>query len=244
MADWPRGYDRLILDETDSTNEEARRRVPASRPLWIAAHRQSAGRGRQGRAWVSRPGNLYATLLIGRNEPPAALATLSFHAALALADLLAHFAPEAEVATKWPNDALLNGRKAAGILLENFGAGGGHAANLAIGIGINLAHHPDPAETLWPPTSLMAETGCAPGFDEALAVLVARLDHWLAAGEFAAIRPAWLARAARLGQPIEARLPRETVTGVFKDVDADGTLVLRTPQGSRHIAAADIHFPE
>lgn len=243
MGDWPAGYDRLILDEVDSTNEEARRRAPAARPLWIAVRRQTAGRGRQARNWVSPAGNLAATLLIGRDEAPAALATLSFHASLALADLLGHFAPDAEIATKWPNDALLNGRKAAGILLENFGPGGGHAANLAIGIGINLAHHPDPAETRWPPTSLLAETGRAPGFDEALEVLAARLDHWLAAGDFRAIRPAWLARAAHLGERIEARLPRETVTGIFEDVDADGTLVLRTPQGSRRITAADIHFP-
>jgi BirA family biotin operon repressor/biotin-[acetyl-CoA-carboxylase] ligase len=244
MGIWPQGYDRLILDEVDSTNEEARRRAPAPRPLWIAARRQTAGRGRQGRDWASPAGNLSATLLIGRDEAPAALATLSFHASLALADLLVHFAPEAEVTTKWPNDALLNDRKAAGILLENFGPGGGHAANLAIGIGVNMAHHPDPAETRWPPTSLLAETGRAPGFEAALELLAARLDHWLAAGDFAAIRPHWLARAGHLGRPIEARLPRETVTGIFVDVDADGTLVLRTPQGSRHVAAADIHFPE
>jgi BirA family biotin operon repressor/biotin-[acetyl-CoA-carboxylase] ligase len=144
MTGWPPGYDCLILDEIDSTNEEARRRSPSARPLWIAARRQSAGRGRQGRGWVSPAGNLSATLLIGRDEPPAALATLSFHAALALVDVLARFAPQAGIATKWPNDALLNGRKTAGVLLENFGPGGGHGANLAIGIGINLAGHPDP----------------------------------------------------------------------------------------------------
>jgi len=244
MSGWPEGYDCLILDEIDSTNEEARRRCPAARPLWIAARRQTAGRGRQGRDWASPAGSISATLLIGRDEPPAALATLAFHAGLALADLLAHFAPEAEVATKWPNDALLNGGKAAGILLENFGPGGGRAANLAIGIGINLAHHPDPGETRWPPTSLLAETGRAPAFEAVLEFLAARLDHWLAAGDFPAVRPHWLARAGHLGRPIEARLPRQTVTGIFEDVDADGTLVLRMPDGLRHIAAADIHFSE
>jgi BirA family biotin operon repressor/biotin-[acetyl-CoA-carboxylase] ligase len=244
MAGWPAGYDRLILDEVDSTNEEARRRAPGTRPLWIAARRQTAGRGRQGRGWASPVGNLAATLLIGRDEAPGALATLSFHASLALADLFEQFAPEAEIATKWPNDALLNGRKAGGILLENFGPGGGHKANLAIGVGINLAHHPDPGETRWPPTSLLAETGHAPDFETALEVLADRLDHWLGAGDFAAIRARWLARTAHLGGTIEARLPQETVRGVFEDVDADGTLVLRTREGRRRIAAADIHFPE
>ena len=248
MAHWPTGYDRLILDETDSTNEEARRRAPAPGPLWILARKQTAGRGRQGRDWSSPRGNLSATLLIGRDEAPGELAKLSFHASLAVADLLAHFAPGAEIATKWPNDTLLNGAKVAGILLENFGPGGGHKANLAIGIGINLAHHPDPASSRWPPTSLVAETGRAPGIEEALLVLADHLDHWLGyssgGADFAVVRAAWLARASHLGQRIEARLANQTLTGIFEDVDAEGALVLRTPNGTRRISAADIHFPE
>ena len=244
MTHWPAGYDRLILDQTDSTNAEARRRAPASAPVWIAARKQTAGRGRLGRDWASPRGNLSATLLIGRDEAPGDLAKLSFHASLAVADLFAHFAPGADIATKWPNDALVNGKKAAGILLENFGSGGGHKANLAIGIGVNLAHHPDPATSRWPPTSLAAETGRAPGIEEALLVLADRLDHWLGVADFAPIRAAWLARATHLGQRIEARLPDRTLAGIFEDVDAEGALVLRTPAGLQRIAAADIHFPE
>ena len=239
---WPAGANRLVLEEVDSTNAEARRRAPVTRALWIAARRQTAARGREGRAWSSPPGNLAATLLVPREEPPAALARLSFHAALAVADLFAHFAPRAAVTLKWPNDALLNGAKAAGILLENFG---GRPAQLAIGIGINLAHAPGAAR--WRPTSIAAEVGQAPGFEAALGVLAARLDHWLAieAGQgFAPVRAAWLARAARLGRPIEARLPAATLTGVFEDMDTDGALVLRTAEGPRRIAAADIFFPE
>ncbi len=244
MTHWPAGYDRLILDQTDSTNAEARRRAPTSAPVWIAARKQTAGRGRLGRDWASPRGNLSATLLIGRDEAPGDLAKLSFHASLAVADLFTHFAPGADIATKWPNDALVNGKKAAGILLENFGSGGGHKANLAIGIGVNLAHHPDPATSRWPPTSLAAETGRAPGIEEALLVLADRLDHWLGVPDFAPIRAAWLARATHLGQRIEARRPDRTLTGIFEDVDAEGALVLRTPAGQQRIAAADIHFPE
>jgi BirA family biotin operon repressor/biotin-[acetyl-CoA-carboxylase] ligase len=244
MGTWPDGVDRLILDEVDSTNAEALRRQGALRPLWIAARRQIAGRGRQGRSWACPEGNLAATLLLGRDDTPGELAKFTFHASLAVAELLAHFAPGAEVATKWPNDSLLNGRKAAGILLENFGAGGGHRANLAIGIGINLAHHPDPAETRWPPTSIAAETGLAPDLEAALEVLADRMDHWLGVEDFAVVRAAWLARATHLGEAIEARLPDQSLTGIFEDVDADGALVLRTGGGIRRIAAADIHFPE
>ncbi len=248
MPTWPAGYDRLILEEVDSTNAEARRRIGAPgglpRPLWIAARRQTAGRGRQGRAWASPEGNLSATLVAARDEPPAALARLSFHAALAVAELVAHFAPGAEVATKWPNDVLVGGRKAAGILLENFCLGSGRVASLAIGIGVNLAHHPDPADCRWPPTSLAAETGRAPDFEEALTVLAARLDHWLNVPDFAAVRAAWLARAAGLGRRIEVRLADRALAGTFEDVDAEGALVLRTAHGPRRITAGDIHFAE
>jgi BirA family biotin operon repressor/biotin-[acetyl-CoA-carboxylase] ligase len=244
MAHWPGGDDRLILEQTDSTNDEARRRIGAPAPLWIAARAQTAARGRQGRTWSAPEGNLSATLLIARNETPADLARLSFHASLAVADLFAHFAPGVEVATKWPNDALLNGRKAAGILLENFGAGAGHKANLAIGIGVNLARHPDPAQSRWPPTSLLAETGAAPGIEDALTVLAECLDHWLAVADFAVVRAAWMARASHLGERIEARLPDRILSGIFEEVDAEGALVLRTADGTLRIAAADIHFPE
>ena len=179
-----------------------------------------------------------------REDPPAALARLSFHAALAVAELLEHLVPGAEVRLKWPNDALLNGGKAAGVLLESFG---GRPTQLAIGIGVNLASAPPVEGARWRPTSVAAETGETPDVDAALGVLAERLDHWLrldALQGFAPVRAAWLARAARLGQPIEARLPRATIAGRFEDVDMDGALVLGTADGRRRIAAADIFFPD
>ena len=161
-----------------------------------------------------------------------------------MADLLAHLAPGAEVRLKWPNDVLLNGAKAAGILLESFG---GRPTQLAIGIGVNLAHAPAAAEARWRPTSVAAETGSAPDPQAAIGILAGRLDHWLrldAAEGFAPVRAAWLARAARLGMAVEARLPGATLTGRFEDVDTDGALVLGTAGGRRRIAAADIFFPD
>jgi len=207
---------------------------PNHSPDEAAQRRQAQARFRGGQVTRSRQ----------RKRKPGELAKLSFHASLAVADLFAQFAPGAQVATKWPNDALLNGKKAAGILLENFGPGGGCKANLAIGIGINLAHHPDPSETRWPPTSLNADTGIQPDFMAALTVLADRLAHWPSVPDFTHIRPMGLARATPLRQRIEARLPDRTLTGTFEDVDADGALVLRTTTGVQRIAAADIFFPE
>lgn len=241
---------RLVLEETDSTNAEARRRAGAGEPgpLWILAHRQSAGRGRQGRAWASPPGNLMATLLIRPALPPAAAAQLSFAACLAVADLLQSLAPGSRVTLKWPNDPLLNGRKVAGVLLESEGIGA-RLAWLALGIGVNLAAHP-PADAMRPggraPTSLPAEGGRLLAPEAALDRLVPRLAHWVAlhaAEGFAPLRDAWLARAEGLGRPIEARQGATTHMGIYEDVDEQGRLVLRERAGVRRIASADLHVP-
>ena len=111
----------VILDETDSTNAEARRRAGAGErgPLWIAARRQSAGRGRRGRSWEGGQGNLYATLLLTTDRPAAEAAQLSFVAALAVCDLARAYVDPAKARVKWPNDLMIGDAKAAGILLES-----------------------------------------------------------------------------------------------------------------------------
>ena len=84
-----------LLEETDSTNAEARRRAEAgeSGPVWIVARRQTAGRGRRGREWIDQSGNLSATLLTTMRKSPAEAAQLTFVAALAVADLVDSYAP-------------------------------------------------------------------------------------------------------------------------------------------------------
>ena len=114
---WPEGVARHVLAEVDSTNSEAARLAPQlTQPTWIMAHRQTAARGRRGRAWISPEGNFAATLVMRPGGEPAAAALRSFVAALALADALALVVgPGAVIALKWPNDVLLNGGKVAGI---------------------------------------------------------------------------------------------------------------------------------
>jgi BirA family biotin operon repressor/biotin-[acetyl-CoA-carboxylase] ligase len=129
----------------DSTNAEARRLAMGGErdPVWITAERQSAGRGRRGRVWDSGAGNLAATLLLRPDAQPATMGQLSFAAALATAEMAAHFAPDAAITVKWPNDVLADGKKLAGILLES------ENGWLAIGIGVNLASFPSSPPRLW-----------------------------------------------------------------------------------------------
>ena len=151
------GYRLSAYDTLASTNAEALALARAAErgPLWIAARQQTAGRGRRGNAWVSPPGNLYATLLLTDPAPPDCAPQLSFVAVLALYDAIAACAPALReaLALKWPNDLLCRGAKLAGILIE--GERAAEALAVAIGIGVNCESHP--SQTPYPATDLKGE---------------------------------------------------------------------------------------
>jgi BirA family transcriptional regulator, biotin operon repressor / biotin---[acetyl-CoA-carboxylase] ligase len=243
---WPQGTALKSFGEIDSTNEEARRLAASGHrgPIWITAGRQTAGRGRRGRAWESPTGNLSATLLISPSKPAAECAQLSFVAAIAAADAASSFAPNADIKVKWPNDVLANGKKLAGILLESASGSDGALSFLAIGIGMNLAHFPP--DTEFPATSLAALGVATPLSADALTQLASGFakwyDIWMTKG-FAPIHDAWLARAAGLGTRIRARLTNEETSGVFEGIDATGALILRESKDRvRKIAAGEVFF--
>lgn len=238
------GVDRVVHASLDSTNAEAVRVAPTlAAPTWILALHQTAARGRRGRAWVNPQGNFAATLVMRPEGPMQDWALRSFTASLALAESVGYLTgrPEA-LSLKWPNDVLLNGGKLAGILLETSGP------SLAIGIGVNLTSAPTPQqveEGAVPPVSLQnaLSVDIRPvDLLDTLAPAFARWEHRLTTHGFAPIRTAWLARAARLGQPIRAITGPTTHHGIFRDVDAKGQLVLQTPEGPQTIPAADVHF--
>lgn len=134
---------------------------------------------------------------------------------------------------KWPNDLLLGGAKLAGILLERKGDA------VVVGIGVNLAHHPDDLDR--PVTSLAAHAAAPKpaAFAETLAI---RFAHWLARwrGEgLATIAAAWEARAHPLGTPLAAALPDgRRVEGAFAGLDPDGALILGLADGGHHVIHA------
>ena len=211
-----------------STNAEALALARAGEcgPLWLTAAAQTAGRGRRGAVWVSKPGNLYATLLLTDPAPPAQAPQLSFVAALALHDAVAQCAPQLGPAlkVKWPNDLLLGDAKVAGILIEGES---GPALAVAVGIGVNCAHHPD--ATAYPATDLAAAGALVTPENmlEALAGAMARrLAQWARGAGFAAIRTDWLKRAAGLGQEVRVRLPEREFSGLFQGLDDAGRLLV------------------
>ena len=236
------GVRHVAHEVLGSTNVEALHlaRQGEHGPLWITADRQTAGRGRRGRAWVSPPGNLHASLLLTQPAAAEHWPQLSFVAALAihdaLVDVAAHLKPL--LAIKWPNDVLLAGAKLAGILIE---AESGLSA-VAVGIGVNCAFHP--ADTDFPATDLAAAGAAvtpAVLFGPLSVKMLGRLAQWNAGQGFSTIRADWLARAAGMGESVRVRLAERELVGRFESLDEAGGLVLGLPDGSnRTIAAGDV----
>lgn len=117
----------LIVDQVGSTNREVFALADAGcrGPLWLMARRQTAGRGRADRQWVSAAGNLHASLLLQLDSPPTALPQLSLLAGIATIDAIRAAAPgsaPAGLRLKWPNDVLIGQAKCAGILVETTGS--------------------------------------------------------------------------------------------------------------------------
>jgi BirA family transcriptional regulator, biotin operon repressor / biotin---[acetyl-CoA-carboxylase] ligase len=143
---------------------------------------------------------------------------------------------------KWPNDVLLGKGKIGGILIEAEGQGD-RLDWMVLGVGVNLVSHPD--QTRFPATDIRAETDAKVSPEEALQGFARHFlnwtNRWLEDG-FAPIREAWLARAAFLGETIDVRLPGETLTGRFADLDADGALRIATPTGLRTVTAGDVYL--
>lgn len=245
----PAGYRLLRMETVDSTNAEAKRRAKAGEPgpLWIWSARQSQGRGRGGREWISQPGNLFASLLIGVNCPIRVAGQLALVAGVIAYDTVAKliaYEGRSELLLKWPNDILLAGEKLAGMLLENVGSPVENRSQIIIGTGINLANHPE--DLPQPAINLAAyDINIPPA--EALEVLAATTHEWLTrwneGTSFPSIRRAWLDRAGPTGRPLRVRINGDETEGVYAGLDADGALRLLTPDGSEYrIAAGDVFF--
>lgn len=236
------GVRHIAFDSLGSTNAEALARARAGErgPLWITAAKQETGRGRRGREWASPAGNLYSSLLLTDPAPAPVAAQLSFVAALALHDAVAECAPQLGplLTLKWPNDVLLGGAKIAGILIE---AESGPPFAAVIGMGVNCASHP--ADTAYPATDL--KVAGANVIPEALLLALAvamqtRLAQWDGGQGFAAIRSAWLRRAAGLGRDIRVRLPEREFSGIFDGLDEAGRLLVRGEDGITAVTAGEV----
>ena len=216
-----------------STNTEAMAlaRQGAAEGTLVTTDEQTAGRGRLGRVWQSLPNEQLALSLV--LHPPFPPQFLVMASALAVAEAIeatTGLRPE----IKWPNDVLFAGRKVCGILIET----SEQVAALGIGLNVNgsLAGDPDLAARA---TTLADALGRPIAREPIFIELVRRLDGLYATlktgGEQARqqLRAAWRERLATLGRRVTIQQVGRAITGVARDVDESGALIVATDEGRR-----------
>ncbi len=226
-------YQRRI----DSTNDLARYLARSGEPegTVVIAEAQTAGRGRRGRSWLSSPGaGLVFSLVLRPALPPGRAGRLNLLVACAVAAGLEEVSG-LTVGLKWPNDFIVAGGKAGGMLIEGSLAGGG-ADYLVVGIGVNVNDAAFPPELASRAVSLRQAAGRSFVRREVLLSVLARLEEYY-------LDPAWRKDFSRLLDFYRAHstiLDREvTVLGSgggyaarVLDVTENGELVVRNGEGA------------
>ncbi len=226
-----------VLDEVDSTNDEALRRLSNGdpTPFVILARRQTKGRGRFGRVWHSESGNLYATFAFRPEVEPARMQTFTLWMGVNICELIAKFC-RTDPGVKWPNDILFEGRKAGGMLTEAR-MDADRIRDLVFGIGLNLT----PPDGGWP--AELAERAISIGeytrqpvdpnrFAAALTGRVFAAYQKFVDGDYAdEFADLWNRHDLLRGRNITLLQGNRTVTGVAKGIDDEGSLLLKPAEG-------------
>ncbi len=240
-------YHLLAFDELDSTNEEAKRLAKAggAHGAVVWAKKQTGGKGRLGREWVSQEGNLFVSILLKPERKIPDLSQLSFVASVALIESLVDmFGDSHKLACKWPNDVLLDEKKLAGILLESFPCELDGKQWVVVGVGVNVDSHPSHTQF---PSICLTEAGVEL---VSAKIVLSRFNHhfiecyneWENKG-FAGIRKRWTSYAWGMKKEITARLPDREITGIAQEIDPSGCLVIKDKKGAKHIIHAADVFP-
>ncbi len=226
----------LYYPELGSTMDEAARLAAegADEGTVVIAERQSAGRGRQGRSWVSQPGNLLLSVLF--RPEIGQLPFISIIGGLATARALRKCA-NLDPTIKWPNDVMLGGKKAAGILAES-AVEGESVCYAVLGIGINVALNPaDDDELAAIATSVNAAAGGEVVRESLLRQLLMELDDLcrslpsIGRADGVSPVPEWAQFVDTVGNRVTATFANESVTGEAVGLDDTGNLILRTDGG-------------
>lgn len=241
------GRDVSWHDSLPSTQDLARAKATqgSNEGLIVIADEQTAGRGRQGRTWVSPRGkNLYFTLLL--RPKIQQLRGLSMALPLAIVEALAEVAG-VDSSIKWPNDVLVTGKKISGVLIDAE-LEGQEVEYVLAGVGINVNFDPRPyPEIAATATSIVAATSVETSREAILAAALNHLEvHYNSlADDPHSVFTAWRRRLTGLGGPVNVHAPdASALAGIAEDVRPDGSLLLRLPDGSlRSLAAGELEIP-
>jgi BirA family biotin operon repressor/biotin-[acetyl-CoA-carboxylase] ligase len=226
-----------------STNDVLKERARAGAEEWttVLADTQSQGRGREGRTWASPPGGLYLSVLLRPHHTGVAL--LPLVAGVVVSEVAQEHGVETEL--KWPNDALVRGRKVGGILTEA-SSGSDGVDWVVLGVGINVAVDVAalPSPVAKRATSLHLETEGRPALVDVAAGVLSRLPVWYDSLRHrpASVVEAWRKRATRWwGELVQVRMAEDVFRGRLHDIDESGALIVNLEGGGfRRVLAGEL----
>ncbi len=213
-------------------------------PFWVTANRQTGGRGQAGRSWTSFDGNLQASVAMHSAAPLAQAGELALIAGISLIDAVRATSPLADRLTmrlKWPNDLLIDGAKAGGILVETTTAQRQSGFVAVIGFGLNVRVHPSElagclAIGLGRPATSLASHGLDVSATTILEALSSAFETWIQAWDCgrsfrAHIAPAWQSRAGCVGEAISVSTETGKLHGRYRGIDDHGHLLIELASG-------------
>lgn len=230
-------------ESTDSTNDVAHRLAQSGSPEGTAvfSEGQSKGRGRMGRHWVSPKGKgIYFSFILRPDVSPAEAPKITLTSAVAVA-LAIRKVTHLGALIKWPNDILVNNRKAVGILTE-MSAEVNTVRYIVLGIGINV--NTSKSELPKEATSLKAESGEEVPRVELAQEVLRELDRQYRVFNdkgFDKIIYEWKGLSHTLGEEVRIACQHRKIEGTAVDLDSSGALVVRLDNGfTEHVTAGDV----
>jgi BirA family transcriptional regulator, biotin operon repressor / biotin---[acetyl-CoA-carboxylase] ligase len=219
-------YFEEISSTMDTARDFARKGCPDL--TVVIAERQTKGRGRLSRTWISDDGGLYFSVILRPPIPPVFCYRVNFAASLCLAKVLRRmFAIDAKV--KWPNDILVNGGKLCGMLSE-MEAEADRVSFINLGIGINVNNDPSPKEQKAVSLKVLLGKNIP-----RRTILSAFLDEFELMSRKIVdenIIPEWKKFTGTLGRPVRIVTLNDTIEGIARDVEKDGALMVETSDGT------------
>jgi BirA family biotin operon repressor/biotin-[acetyl-CoA-carboxylase] ligase len=239
------GREIVLLPETESTNTVAMNLASqgAREGAVVLAEVQTGGRGRLGRKWISPKGNLYMSVILRPGIPTHKAPLITLMGAVAVASAMRSCCG-LPAGIKWPNDILVSGKKAGGLLTE-MSAEPDRIKHIVLGIGVNV--NMDlvgmPADIRPITTTLAAEAGSGVNRTELLRQLLRELEQWYRVflKSDADVLALWEALNVTTGKRVSVGGQGETFSGVAQGIDVEGRLIVRLDDGStRTVAAGDV----
>ena len=231
----------------DSTNSEAKRLSAAGQSeIWLLALKQTDGRGRRGKKWLSGDNDFTASLLTYPTISEEHFSLISYVAGIALYESVVQIGvSKNDLTLKWPNDLLLNRKKIGGILLERAYTTL-NKKPLVVGFGLNLVFFPTPNNL--ENDALPAESLKNCGFNileplDFLRILMRSYSKWnnvFNVVGFSGLRQAFLERTFSVGQKIKVKTINNASYGSFSGITNNGSLMLQTSNGMEFITAGDV----